>query len=222
MKAMLLAAGRGERLRPLTDHRPKPLLEVAGKPLIVWQLEKLALAGVTEVVVNLAHLGEQIPIVLGNGDAWDIRIHYSREPEGALETAGGIRLALSLLGEAPFILANADVWTDFDFRSLPATLGGLAHLVMVGNPPHHAAGDFGLKGGRITLSEAPCLTYAGLGLYSPELVRHVIPGTRAALAPLLRRAIGEGQVSGQEYPGRWIDIGTAQRLKEADTAARFS
>lgn len=221
MKAMLLAAGRGERLRPLTDVRPKPLLEVGGKPLIAWQLERLAEAGVTDVVINLAHLGAQIPAALGDGAQWKLRLHYSQEPAGALETAGGIRLALPLLGEAPFILANADVWTDFDFRELPTTLPGLAHLVMVDNPAHHPTGDFGLSEGLVTLGDGPRLTYAGLGVYSPGLVRDLAPGSRAALAPLLRAAINEGRVSGQKYPGRWIDVGTVERLAEADDAARF-
>ena len=220
MKAMLLAAGRGERLRPLTDQRPKPLLEVGGKPLIVWQLENLRRAGVTEVVVNLAWLGEQIPAALGDGSRWEMAIHYSREPVAALETAGGIRQALDLLGEAPFVLANADVWTRFDFATLPTAPAGLAHLVLVPNPAHHPQGDFALAGGRVNELGAPRYTYAGLAVFEPALFAALARGARAPLAPLLRAAMAEGAVSGELFTGTWIDVGTPERLEAADLAAR--
>lgn len=219
MKAMLLAAGRGERLRPLTDHRPKPLLEVGGKPLIVWQLENLRRAGVTEVVVNLAWLGEQIPAALGDGSRWGLAIHYSREPVAALETAGGIRQALERLGDAPFILANADVWTRFDFTSLPTVPAGLAHLVLVPNPVHHPQGDFALDDGRVNDHGEPRYTYAGIAVFRPSLFAPLAPGTRAPLAPLLRAAMAEGAVSGELFTGSWIDVGTPDRLEAADRAA---
>ena len=213
MKALVLAAGRGERLRPLTDHTPKPLLRVGGRPLIVWQLEALARAGVTEVVVNLAHLGDQIETTLGNGSALGLRVQYSHEPPGALEAAGGIRLALPLMGDAPFILANADVWTDFEFSSLPGEPPGLAHLVLVPNPAHHPKGDFGLENETVTLDGTPRLTYAGIGVYRPELFAQLVPGARAPLAPLLREAIAAGAVNGRAYAGTWVDVGTVERLE---------
>jgi MurNAc alpha-1-phosphate uridylyltransferase len=219
MKAMLLAAGRGERLRPLTDERPKPLLEVGGKPLVVWQLENLRRAGVTEVVINLAWLGEQIAHRLGDGSRWGLRVHYSPEPPNALETAGGIRQALELLGDAPFMLANADVWTRFDFSTLPGAPRGLAHLVLVPNPEHHPQGDFALEAGQINDHGSPRYTYAGVGVFSPELFRSIVPGTRAPLAPLLREAMARGAVSGEIFSGPWIDVGTVERLETANLAA---
>ena len=222
MKAMLLAAGRGERLRPLTDHTPKPLLKVGGQALIVWQLEKLKCAGISEVVINLAYLGEQIETYLGNGSAWGLTIEYSREPAGALETAGGIRQALDWLGNAPFVLANADVWTDFDFALLPVHCHSLAHLVLVENRPHHPQGDFGLLEGRVTPSGEPNRTYAGIGIYAPGLFESLARGVRAPLAPLLRAAIDKGAVTGQLWTGQWIDVGTVERLEEADLALRLA
>ena len=219
MKAMLLAAGRGERLRPLTDHRPKPLLEVGGKPLIVWQLENLRRAGVSEVVVNLAWLGEQIESLLGDGSRWGLHVHYSQEPPAALETAGGIRQALADLGSAPFILANADVWTRFDFATLPTDLTGLAHLVLVPNPEHHPQGDFALEAGRVNDHGSPRYTYAGVAVFKPALFESVAPGARAPLAPLLRAAMARGEVSGEIFRGSWIDVGTVERLAAANLAA---
>ena len=219
MKALVLAAGRGERLRPLTDHTPKPLLRVQDKPLIVWQLEALARAGVTEVVVNLAHLGEQIEAALGDGRELGLRLQYSLEPPGALEAAGGIRLALPLMGDAPFILANADIWTDFDFAALPREPCGLAHLVMVPNPEHHPHGDFCLENDCVALHGASRMTYAGIAVYRPELFAGLEPGVRAPLAPLLREAIGNGAVSGIAFTGQWMDVGTQERLELANQLA---
>lgn len=219
MKALVLAAGRGERLRPLTDHTPKPLLRVRDKPLLVWQLEALARAGVSEVVINLAHLGGQIEAALGTGRTLGLRLQYSHEPPGALEAAGGIRLALPLMGDAPFILANADVWTDFDFGTLPREPRGLAHLVLVPNPDHHPAGDFCLENDSVALVGASRLTYAGLAVYRPALFAGIEPGTRAPLAPLLREAIVRGAVSGTLFEGRWMDVGTLARLELANQLA---
>ena len=219
MKGLVLAAGRGERLRPLTDRTPKPMLMVAGKPLITWQLEAMARAGLREVVINLAHLGHQIEDALGDGRALGLQLQYSHEPPGALEAAGGIRLALPLLGDAPFVLANADVWTDFDFASLPAEPAGLAHLVLVPNPPHHPLGDFGLAGDAVTLADAQRRTYAGLGVYRPEMFRHLEAGARAPLAPLLREAITAGRVTGTPFDGIWVDVGTPERLDEVNRLA---
>ena len=219
MKALVLAAGRGERLRPLTDHTPKPLLCVRDKPLIVWQLEALARAGVVDVVINLAHLGAQIEAALGTGSGLGLRLRYSHEPPGALEAAGGIRLALPLMDGAPFILANADVWTDFDFTTLPREPRGLAHLVLVPNPDHHPTGDFCLEGTQVTLQGSQRLTYAGIAVYRPELFAGIEPGTRAPLAPLLRESIGLGVVEGVVFGGEWVDVGTQERLELANQKA---
>ncbi|MSQ67692.1 MAG: nucleotidyltransferase family protein [Gammaproteobacteria bacterium] len=219
MRAMLLAAGRGERLRPLTDHTPKPLLEVAGKPLIVRQVERLAQAGIKEFVINLAHLGPLIEARLGDGQAWGVRLTYSREPAGALDAAGGLRWALPLLGAQPFVVANTDIWTDFDFATLPVTLTGLAHLVLVPNPAHHPLGDFGLRDTQVCHPGSPAFTYAGIGLFSPALFTSLSAGARAPLAPLLREAIAANAVSGTLFTGRWIDVGTLERWREAEAAA---
>lgn len=216
---MILAAGRGERMRPLTDHTPKPLLIAGGKPLIVWHLEKLASAGFDNVVINHAHLGEQIQAALGDGSAFGLRIHYSREAQ-ALETAGGIANALHLLDDAPFVVINADIWTDYDFCRLLPRLGALrsedaksqAHLVMVDNPPQHARGDFALTGDRVRSDGDPLLTFSGIGIYHPALFAGVTPGESAKLAPLLCQAMQREQVSGEYYGGRWRDIGTPERL----------
>lgn len=213
MKAMLLAAGRGERLRPLTDTTPKPLLEVGGRTLIEWQIERLRRAGVREFVVNLAYLGGQIEQHLGDGHRHDAAISYSREPTGALETGGGIRAALPLLGAAPFVVANADVWIEFDFRSLRLPQGDLAHLVLVPNPQHHPRGDFALDAGRVIDGAAPTHTFAGVAIYSPALFAGVAPG-RFPLAPLLRAAAAAGRLGGTVFEGCWIDVGTPQRLAE--------
>lgn len=216
---MILAAGRGERMRPLTDRTPKPLLPVAGKPLIVWHLERLARAGYRNIVINHAHLPDQIEGLLDDGSAWGVKISYSAEPPGALETAGGIANALPLLGQAPFLVVNGDIWCDLDFTTLPGLADGdLAHLVLVPNPPHHPDGDFDLLQGRVGVS--PRLTFSGIGLYRPQLFTSVTRGQPAKLAPLLREAMAADRVSGQIHTGRWVDVGTPQRLTELDADIR--
>lgn len=217
MKVMLLAAGRGERMRPLTDAVPKPLLEAGGKPLIVWHLERLARSGFRDVVINLSWLGEQIAARLGDGAELGVRIAYSREPWPALETGGGLRQALSLLGDEPFLLVNGDVFTDIDFRQLALRPGDLAQLVLVDNPPHHPRGDFWLDAaGRVVAGEgAERLTYSGVAVIDPALVRPREPG-RFPLLPLLLEAREAGRLGGQKHSGRWLDIGTPQRLAELD------
>jgi len=212
MKAMLLAAGRGERMRPLTDATPKPLLRIGGQTLIERHILALARAGITELVINHAHLGGQIVAALGDGRAYGVAIRYSDEDGAALETGGGIFRALPLLGEAPFLVVNADIWTDYPFAGLPADLTGLAHLVMVDNPEHHADGDFSLSGGRLAQRGPAMLTFSGIGIYRPELFAGCSPGA-FPLAPLLRRAMDDGQVSGEHYRGGWFDIGTPARLE---------
>lgn len=217
MKAMILAAGRGQRMRPLTDRLPKPMLPVAGKPLIIWHLERLAAAGFREVVINLAHLGAEIEALLGDGCAWGMTIHYSREPVGALETAGGIRHALPLLGDAPFLAINGDVFCDWD----PAGAKGhelgscLAHIVLVDNPSHHLCGDFSLVEGKVCHGDKR-LTFAGIGIYRPELFLGLPAGKPAKLAPLLEAAIAAGRVSGERHTGRWVDVGAPERLFALD------
>ena len=219
MKAMILAAGRGERMRPLTDRAPKPLLEAAGKPLIQYHIEALREAGFTELVVNHAHLGAQIVARLGDGRAFGVRIDYSPEPGGALETGGGIRQALPLLGEGAFVVVNADIWTDYPYRQLRREPEGLAHLVLVDNPDYHRDGDFQLNGDQVSAEGDTRLTFSGIGLYRPELFA-AVPQGRFPLAPLLRSAMQAGQVSGEHYRGRWMDIGTAERLAELDRQLR--
>lgn len=220
MRAMILAAGRGERMRPLTDHTPKPLLQAGPEPLIGHHLRRLAAAGFREVVINLAHLGAQIADALGDGARYGVRIDYSWEPEGALETAGGIHQALPLLGDAPFLLVNGDIYTDYPFETLRRHgLTGLAHLVLIPNPSHHPHGDFGLGAdGRLHRGE-PRLTYAGIGLYHPRLFAPLAPG-RAPLAPLLFDGIAAGLVSGERYGGLWVDVGTPERLAQVRAHAR--
>lgn len=213
MRAMVLAAGRGERIRPLTDTLPKPLLEVGGKPLIVWQLEALARRGVREVVVNLSWLGERIRTALGDGSRFGLAITYSEEPPGALETGGGICQALPLLGPAPFMVVSGDVWTDLDLGRIELPAGALAHLVLVPNPPHHPRGDFGLAQGRVTLEGTERHTYGNVGIYTAEFFAGCSPGRFPLIEPL-RRAIGAGRVSGELYAGTWRDVGTPQRLAE--------
>lgn len=233
MKAMILAAGRGERMRPLTDHTPKPLLQVGGKPLIVWHIERLVRAGITELVINHAHLGMQIEQALGSGSRLGAHIRYSAEVS-ALETAGGIAQALPLLGNESFVVVNGDIYCDYDFTALPAlarrmqSKGDLAHLLLVDNPPHHPHGDFALHESRI-LPESPILapqscllTFSGIGLYHPSLFSGIARGTKAPLAPLLREQIACGKVSGEHYQGVWVDVGTPQRLTELDAQLRHA
>lgn len=215
MRAMILAAGRGERMRPLTDHTPKPLLMAGGKPLIVWHIERLAAAGITELVINHAHLGQQIEAALGDGQQWQVTIRYSAEGT-ALETAGGIAYALPLLGDAPFLVVNGDVFTDIDYASLALPTGKLAHLVMVDNPPQHAAGDFALDNGLVLESAADRLTFSGVGVYHPSLFDSVQHGQAAKLAPLLKAAMQQQRVTGQHHHGLWHDIGTPERLEQLD------
>ncbi|MGC2457995.1 MAG: nucleotidyltransferase family protein [Gallionellaceae bacterium] len=224
---MILAAGRGERMRPLTDLTPKPLLMAGGKPLVVWHIERLARAGITDLVINYAHLGTQIENTLGDGSRYGVRIRYSPERPTALEAAGGIAHALHLLGSEPFAVINGDIWCDFDFTQLLIraaslqTSGDGAYLVLVNNPAHHPDGDFGLQHGRVTDS-APKLTFSGIGLYQPTLFLHIPRGATAPLAPLLRAQIVQGKVSGEHYTGRWVDVGTPQRLEELDKQLRAS
>jgi MurNAc alpha-1-phosphate uridylyltransferase len=225
MKAMILAAGRGERMRPLTDSIPKPLLAVGGKPLIVWHLERLARAGLREIVINHSHLGERIVGALGDGSRYGCSIAWSAEAQ-ALETAGGLATALPLLGEQPFLAINGDVYCEFDYaplaaraRALPAS-GRLAHLVLVPNPAHNARGDFALDGDSLRSEGEHRLTFAGIGAYLPEMLRGIRPGTKAALAPLLRAAMSQGRVGGELFAGRWEDVGTPRRLFELDAELR--
>ena len=215
MKAMILAAGRGERMRPLTDHTPKPLLPVGGKPLIVWHLERLAKAGFKEVVINHAHLGEQIEQALGDGSVWGLSIRYSPETT-ALETAGGIANALPFFGDAPFLVVNGDVFTEVDFGALQLVSPNLAHLVMVDNPPQHLDGDFVVDSGKVTNQGNHKLTFSGVGIYHPALFVDVEQGQAAKLAPLLRFAMTKGLVTGEHYHGVWHDIGTPERLSFLD------
>ena len=216
MKAFILAAGRGERMRPLTDHTPKPLLVAGGKPLIVWHLERLAAAGFREVVINHAHLGAQIEASLGDGAQWGLHIRYSPEPPGALETAGGIASALPLLGDEPFLVVNGDVYCDLDFGHFWGSTA-TAHLVMVANPAHHSGGDFSLDGDRVIYANGEqTLTYAGVGVFSPSFFAGITPGTVMKLRPLLDAAIAAGTLTGERFAGRWVDVGTPQRLAELD------
>ncbi|WP_237560275.1 nucleotidyltransferase family protein [Ferriphaselus sp. R-1] len=279
MRAMILAAGRGERMRPLTDHTPKPLLQVGGKPLIVWHIERLVAAGITELVINHAHLGQQIEEALGDGSQFGASIRYSPETT-ALETAGGIARAMPLLqspsppaplpqvgegsmfpsptcgttsdlpacglsrlagssisgikGEGEvFAVINGDVWCDYDFAHLPELAArlqasdDLAHLLLVNNPEHHPNGDFSLHEGRLLPTHDLRLatndskfTFSGIGLYRPALFADIAPGTAAPLAPLLRAAIAAGKVGGEHHAGRWVDVGTPQRLDELDKELR--
>lgn len=217
MKAFILAAGRGERMRPLTDHTPKPLLEAGGKPLIVWHLERLAAAGFREIVINHAHLGAQLENTLGDGARWGLHIRYSPEPPGALETAGGIAKALPLLGDETFLVVNGDVYCDWDFKQAPRLSGKTAHLVMVANPAHHSGGDFSLDGERVVYAnDQQTLTYAGIGVFSPSFFAGIKAGAVMKLRPLLDAAIRLGTLSGERYDGRWVDVGTPERLAELD------
>lgn len=214
MKAMILAAGRGLRMMPLTANTPKPLLKIANKPLIVWHIERLAQAGFKEIVINHAYLGSQIEQALGDGSEWEVSIQYSPE-EDALETAGGIANALPLLGDGPFLVVNGDVFCQIDF-SLELKAPYLAHLVMVDNPPQHAQGDFALDAGMLKSDGPIKLTYSGVGVYSPLLFKDIVKGDSAKLAPLLISAMTDNLISGEHYQGVWHDIGTPERLNILD------
>ncbi|MGI8560010.1 MAG: N-acetylmuramate alpha-1-phosphate uridylyltransferase MurU [Luteimonas sp.] len=234
MKALIFAAGLGERMRPLTDATPKPLLAVGGKPLIVWHLEKLAATGVRDVVVNTSWLAPQFPQALGDGARWGLRIAYAYEGETPLETGGGMLNALPLLGDAPFLAVNGDTWTDYDFMRLPDAPRGDAHLVLVDNPAHNANGDFNLQAdGALASRGARCLTFTGIGLYRPRLFdrwRDVVGDREGAsatpprfkLAPLLRDAITNSRVTGEHHAGNWTDVGTPERLSELDRSLRLA
>ncbi len=214
MKAMILAAGKGERMRPLTLTRPKPLIEVNGRPLIEHHIQALAAAGITDLVINHAWLGDQLEAVLGDGSRLGVSIRFSAEGE-PLETGGGIFRALPLLGSEPFMLINGDIRTDVDFAALALPAGCLAHLVLVDNPVHHPTGDFGLVEGRITLEASEKLTYSGIAVLHPQLFSDCTAGA-FKLVDVLRPAIVAGQVSGQRLAGRWVDVGTLERLAEAE------
>jgi len=227
-KAMILSAGRGERMRPLTDGMPKPLLRAGGKALIEYHLENLRRAGFHDVVINHAHLGHMIEAALGDGKRYGLSIHYSHEPD-ALETAGGIAQALPLLREGqpggqPFLTVNADIYCEMDFSSLVPVLydmqarlhDDLAYLVLVDNPVHHLMGDFVLDRGRVSLSGENSLTFSGIGIYLPGFFAGVAPGSKAKLAPLLRRTIEAGKIAGEHYGGVWVDVGTPERLRQLD------
>ena len=226
---MILAAGRGERMRPLTDRIPKPLVEAGGQPLIGHLIERLARAGFTDLVVNVSHLAQLVERGLGDGSHYGVTIAYSRE-EQALETGGGIAYALPLLGEAPFLVVNSDIYSDYDFARLATAAATLktgtarAHLVLVDNPAHHPGGDFCLADGRITNEGAPRLTFSGIGVYAPTLFAGVERGAKCQLAALLRPEMAQGRVHGEHHTGLWMDIGTPQRLAELEgvLAARRS
>ncbi len=234
MKALIFAAGLGERMRPLTDHTPKPLLPVGGKPLIAWHLEKLAACGIEEVVINVSWLADQFPQALGDGSRWGLRVRYSHEGSTPLETGGGMLHALPLLAESPgsdqpFLLVNGDIWTDFDFASLPREPAGLAHLVMVDRPPQATQGDFALDGeGQVRSDGAHRLTYAGIGVYRPQLLdgwrQHCSDAgasehpPRFRLAPILRAHMATGDIRGEHHLGCWTDVGTPQRLADLEAS----
>jgi MurNAc alpha-1-phosphate uridylyltransferase len=214
MRAMILAAGRGERMRPLTDTLPKPLLKIGGKRLIEYHIEALRDAGIEDIVINVAYLADKIIEALGDGDRYGVHIHFSREEE-ALETGGGIRQALPLLGDNPFLVVNGDVWTDISFRDLTNIETKGAHLVLVDNPEHNLEGDFCLQAGVVHSDGEQMLTFSGIGVYHPALFSSKSPG-RFPLAPLLREAMAENRVTGEHFRGIWNDIGTPQRLTELD------
>ena len=215
MKAMILAAGKGERMRPLTDHIPKPLLEVAGKPLIIWHLEKLAKANFEDVIINHAHLGEMIEACIGDGSKWNLKITYSREGS-PLETAGGIKKALPLIGDQPFLVVNADIYTDFNYATIKNRNlnGSKGHLIMVKNPKQHPEGDFVLKENQIELEGKERLTFSGIAIYQPEIFEGNSIEPVAKLAPILKKLIDSKYISGEAYQGLWFDIGTPERLNE--------
>jgi len=221
-RALILAAGRGERMRPLTDTVPKPLLAVGGKPLVVWQVERLVDGGITEIVVNHSHLGEQVEAVLGDGSRFGAAIRHSRE-QTALETAGGIARALPLLGDRPFVVVSGDIWTEFPYRTLHGRADAIesgypshaAHLVLVDNPPYHPDGDMALAGGRIC-REGAMLTYGNIAVFHPRSFAALDPDTRLALFPWTYRMVEDGQVSGEHYRGRWANLGTPRDLDQLD------
>jgi MurNAc alpha-1-phosphate uridylyltransferase len=225
--AMILAAGRGERMRPLSDATPKPLLEVGGKPLIAWQIEALRRAGCTDIVVNVAHLAARFAAALGDGAALGVRIAWSVEPE-PLETAGGIATALPLLPAGPALIVSADIWTDFDYRTLAARMAAMAndpapprvHLVMVPNPPYHPGGDFVLRAGRVDLDGGPRMTFANIGIYDRALFAELPRGVKLKLLPLFRRWIAAGIVSGEAHAGAWANVGTPDDLARLDALLR--
>lgn len=210
---MILAAGRGDRMRPLTDNTPKPLLQINGKPLIQYQIEKLVSAGIKDIVINHAIMGDQIEAWFGNGRQLGANITYSAEGSMPLETGGGIFRALPYLGSDPFIAVNADIWTDYPYQDLPKTLTGQAHLILVNNPRHNPNGDFAMHDGYICNQGTVRYTFSGIGVYSHELFRHSSNGV-FPLAPLIRKAAEGRQVTAELYQGIWIDIGTPERLQE--------
>ena len=219
MKAMILAAGRGVRMRPLSDRRPKPLLEVSGRPLIEHCIERLVDAGIRELVINHAWLGSQIVEALGDGARLDAAIRYSAEPEGALDVGGALVEALPLLGENPFVAVNADVWSEYPFGRLLNAPRKLAHLVLVDNPVYHPRGDFRLRDGRVEGGGGPRLTFSGIAAYRAELFAGCTPG-RQALRPILEAAIERGEVSGEHFRGRWFNVGTPAELRTLDNTLR--
>ncbi|HQZ44818.1 MAG TPA: nucleotidyltransferase family protein [Usitatibacteraceae bacterium] len=222
LRAFILAAGRGERMRPLTDTTPKPLLRAGGKPLIGWQLERLAAAGIRDIVVNHSHLGARLEAEVGDGSGWGVRIAWSREAT-ALETAGGIANALPLLGERPFVVVSGDIYTDFDFARLEDVAARIqedpgrraAHFVLVDNPPFHPAGDMGLADGRVR-RDGPLLTYANIGVFHPALFADIGPGARLRLFPWAYRFVEEGRVTGERFGGAWENLGTPRQLEALD------
>ena len=219
MKAMILAAGRGERMRPLTDNLPKPMLPVGGKPLLQYHVEALARAGFTDLVVNHARFGDRIEAFLADGGAYGVTIRYSAEGDNPLGTGGGIKRALPLLGDEPFLVVNGDVWTDFPLETLKTPFSGQARLVLVPNPAHHPRGDFALQDGKVSNSGEPRYTFSGIGVYHPGLFRSI---TESAfpLAPILRQAMEQREVRGELYRGRWFDIGTPTRLEDLEQYLR--
>ena len=220
MKAMILAAGRGERMRPLTDVTPKPLLKVAGKALIEYSIESLATAGFKDVVINVAYCGQQIKDYCGDGSRWKISIQYSDEGETALETAGGIAKALSLLGNGPFLVVNADIIFDYPLAGLQDKVIDLAHLVLIDNPAHHPQGDFCLNANGLVSEQGDTkLTFSGIGVYHPAMFNGILAEQPLKLRPVLDRAMRQGKVSGERFAGLWLDIGTPQRLQQLETMA---
>jgi len=219
MKAMLLAAGRGERMRPITDSLPKPLVPVAGRPLIAWHLGALARANFREVVINTSWLAPQLHAALGDGSAWGVSISWSDEGPVPLETGGGIFRAVPLLGPGPFLVVNADIWTDIDFATLSLENGAHAHLVLVPNPPHNSRGDFGLDGDLVVSRDADRFTYSGVGMFRREFFDGA-SGERFPLLPLLNRAIAAQRVRGELHRGAWSDVGTPERLAALDARLR--